>query len=83
MHDKHGKALHVGDTARYPDGKEHHVSGYLTADGEVHHAPHKGSVAFAQDVELVKKHEKNIGRADITGDCIVWGNGGSPPPPPV
>lgn len=80
MHDKHGAALHPGDFVRRQDGKEFHVNGYVVEDPSG--APHRGSVAFASDVELITKHPRNEHAAPIAGDCIIWGNGQPDPVPP-
>lgn len=71
MHDKHGKPLHKGDKVRnVKTGDEFHIQGYSLED-------HTGAkaVAFAADVELLSKDDKNKDAEAISGDCIVWGNG--------
>ena len=76
MHDKHGRALHPGDKVRHTDGTEFHVHGYLVQQPG---APaHKGTVAFAHDVELVAQRADNAVKDPIAGDCIIWGNGKPP-----
>jgi hypothetical protein len=76
-HDKHGNAVHVRDRVQLPNGEQHHVHGVLTDEGLAYGDNIAGAkfVEFAKNLVVIEKHASNVGKPDLGGGCIVWGNG--------